>query len=1717
MSKTEEQKHNPWLGLKTYEEEDVVNNGYKFCGREDSVQIFAQMIDYELVATIYGKSGIGKSSLLKAGLFPFIRKMGYSPVWIRLDNGSKQSFAEQAIALLSKYQTNIIDKKDTDASKEEDSKLENQKEASSDDNKITREDTIKKLWDFFHTHTFHCQNDEAKETIPVLVFDQFEEILLQNERRALELLDQLYALISNSYSIPEGYYRDNNFRIVFSLREDYLYLLEEAIDRNNLNLFKRNRFRLRSLEPYQAKSIILEAGEGVIDNNERVAIANKIISHLSNDEEISTQIVSLVCYQLYEKAYKRNPENPVITLDLVDKKEDIDASLSDFYKLRANKLKRNERKYIHRELITNGHRKLILKSIFEKEVSHHQYLMDENIVHEYTPQTNKMPHVEIIHDQLANVIDQEESRINKNQNILITTISLLTALIIAIGWIIYNNQKEKLSCPIVFNTEEHIGKVVAWEGRPYEIAGGHLTLHDCDVMPNAFPNGWDIDTLTLIGDVKLSNNSITNDNIRVLEIVKNDGDPFSLTEGSFVYDSLETIILSCSNIIANTNPKLGLKKLRHFDIKSQNLKVINGTLFGMVEPGIWQVLFSKHSSVYYDSTIMKISNKSGFIQPYKKFDISAKPREESTDKGYYLITSSDSNKTSICKEDLPKGKIIGVDLPEVLVIEDETFLGNLQSCQFISLPKVKTIGKSNFTDWFSELDSLTLPDTFFVHTNNGWINIFVSNQFLNMKKTFGNKYMIGLPDSTIFRWDLAINGFLRMDNNNYTPINHIPNESVGYHYHNGLIVFDSDYVVISAREKQPLLEDSLRDIPHTIVTEISPTLKDYGFYIVINNILFYRPSSETTWKPILTLDNDNPTILDCQPTLREQAFGGSRFILIGPTKYNIPAGDTIIVPYGQTSFYKRLYGNSYTIQELSFHKSRALSEKINTLNRNILEAAYVSDDHHLEIGSKTVAINDSLISEDYFDYPNISSVSIDIRNNRFTKRGNVIYNLRGNAIRSINNNKPIVLDGFQALEQKKIHSGTYILLREDAIFPEPSLIDGEQYTFMVPFGKKDYYNDFANNDNIEIIEMGRVRSLGWRIWKWANKVHRITIPDRNIYIWSWKSDVFIWIGYAFLTVFCSLGASRLLRRRKWFFLTLIGLASIIPICHYFTSFPTPIFNALISFTCFTILAAILICLLHFRKHNIPLVLIVPLVLTLASCNKVFTDCGDLAFIPVKKGNCYGVVNREGKQIVPIDYEYVWMENTNVIRVQNGTHCGIYDTLGRLLLPCRFERVESFAFMDNVAYFCVTSNNKHGVVNSNREIVVPFQNDIIDLIETDGQLLFRTNGYKYYNTNNELTLDLSHYSYINKVTIDDKTYLIVTKDNKQGVIDFSGQYIIDPVFTSIQHIQLGDEICLIAMDTCGNSGVINYNKDTLIAFQKCTISYHDNTHLLITYDNGQLCASDLTHTWDLSNVSLPYHYSSLTDTSCFFTFNNGKEGLVDIYNNVLIPFKYDTIKSFFNHGFYLAKNDGEWTLLDKDGKSLFVDHYDSIKLFTNNRESNPLIAAKKDGCWGVVNCDDQVIVPFRYNTINNEFGFNNTLFFTLTDSNVNTIAVNYKGDIIIPPQKDNIIDNRGFILFVRKKENDYYHKKNRFDAYLPNGKIIKKLCRERTYTSFPHPNRKYYECVGKKHYFGGMRHWIIDDKGTIIAKNCNNVHYWTNDGKAILVVQKGRRFFTLPLT
>lgn len=424
--------NNPWRGLASYKDPLYSTSLHMFCGRDAEIAEVTKIIDNNLFATLYGRTGIGKTSLLNAGVFPLLRMRNYHPIYIRLSQRPKGcSYAQYIIEVIEHSDLKIHHSKDADS--------------------VLNNDSAFLLWNYFFTTKFF--NDQDIEIYPVIVLDQFEEIFVISKDEPLCLLTQINVLLSDNYDEPDipGCSSDTNYRFVASIREDNLYCLEDAIDELGLVYLKDNRYRLRPLSQENAMSVVTQPGRECLSSDEAKIIAEKTVELAKdNDGAVSSLILSLICSIMFERARAQNSSAPMIKASMIPiSQKDTDEILCDFY---LHNTAKKQRRIIEKYLLTNdGHRRCSHVSIPDVE---RLQANDTRILQKV--ETSEGTQTEIVHDRMAKVIYMNKSRQDsyKFRNLLRLVIVFLLFIFAGIAcvmsWTVSSNNKK--GSPIAVQT-----------------------------------------------------------------------------------------------------------------------------------------------------------------------------------------------------------------------------------------------------------------------------------------------------------------------------------------------------------------------------------------------------------------------------------------------------------------------------------------------------------------------------------------------------------------------------------------------------------------------------------------------------------------------------------------------------------------------------------------------------------------------------------------------------------------------------------------------------------------------------------------------------------------------------------------------------------------------------------------------------------------------------------------------------------------------------------------------------------------------------------------------------------------------------------------------------------------------------------------------------------------------------------------------------------------
>lgn len=334
----------PWPGPDSFRPEDAAF----FRGRDSEIKQLLQLIRRTQSVVLFGASGLGKTSLINAGIIPRLAATEHLPVPIRI------SYVPGAPSVSEQIQAEIAKARHGRG--------------------LVALHPHRTVWELLH-----LRNEPIEDAQPVLIFDQFEELFTIGARtpQAGELVEELKALIEG---VPPRSVRDRlerspeeartfsfqrkDHRVVLSIREDLLYGLESL--RTQLPSIIHNRYRIGPLGGAMAMAVVLqrssvwgpEAGPQLtgapIADPDVAELIVRMVSSATRDRspvdelEVEPALLSILCAELA----RRRPRGSPVTRELVTgSRADI---ISSFYLRALAGAPDAVRAYIEDELVTAG-------------------------------------------------------------------------------------------------------------------------------------------------------------------------------------------------------------------------------------------------------------------------------------------------------------------------------------------------------------------------------------------------------------------------------------------------------------------------------------------------------------------------------------------------------------------------------------------------------------------------------------------------------------------------------------------------------------------------------------------------------------------------------------------------------------------------------------------------------------------------------------------------------------------------------------------------------------------------------------------------------------------------------------------------------------------------------------------------------------------------------------------------------------------------------------------------------------------------------------------------------------------------------------------------------------------------------------------------------------------------------------------------------------------
>ncbi len=324
-----------------------------FFGRERDIVKLTELIKFEPLLLLYSKSGLGKSSLLNAGVQPKLEQEKNTHVI----NIRFTRYTEGSISPID----NIISKLDF-----------NKQERSLLDRIIAGENS---LW--YHFKKDYLQMVEPQKYI--LIFDQFEELFSYPKKQIYQfkkqLADLLYVQIPQHYRDElhelldldpdflddeelEKLYKPLDISIVTAIRSDKMSQMNELTD--YLPTILKNFYELQPLDRERAKDAIINPaktiGEFLSDPFKyEHKLLDKILDYLTEKDTkpIETFQLQIICARAEIISIRKKKKNPEIEVSIVNHEElkDLKNIFAQHYSETINTIAQTDQQIAARKLL----------------------------------------------------------------------------------------------------------------------------------------------------------------------------------------------------------------------------------------------------------------------------------------------------------------------------------------------------------------------------------------------------------------------------------------------------------------------------------------------------------------------------------------------------------------------------------------------------------------------------------------------------------------------------------------------------------------------------------------------------------------------------------------------------------------------------------------------------------------------------------------------------------------------------------------------------------------------------------------------------------------------------------------------------------------------------------------------------------------------------------------------------------------------------------------------------------------------------------------------------------------------------------------------------------------------------------------------------------------------------------------------------------------------
>ena len=280
----------------------------------------------------------------------------------------------------------------------------------------------------------------------------------------------------------------------------------------------------------------------------------------------------------------------------------------------------------------------------------------------------------------------------------------------------------------------------------------------------------------------------------------------------------------------------------------------------------------------------------------------------------------------------------------------------------------------------------------------------------------------------------------------------------------------------------------------------------------------------------------------------------------------------------------------------------------------------------------------------------------------------------------------------------------------------------------------------------------------------------------------------------------------------------------------------------------------------------------------------------------------------------------------------------------MVVEPKFADIDVLGKDNKTGFIIKNDSGKYGIIDYSNKQILETKYDSIEKIYGNDLYVVTVNGkQKIVNKeNNDVLTD--GFDTIKQILSNQENAVIFVKANKYGIMNLTGEILIEAQYDSLKEAKLGTFIA----QKNGKYGIIDIENKEKIAFEYNSIVYNEKANIYILEDdnlNSNILNSDL-------EIKLSGMLIELNESKGYL-----KLRVDDEYKYYNLKFEEKNEADIFtNRTLFISKKDGKYGYVDKEGK-IVVDY-----IYDDATEQNDYgyVAVKKDNRWGSIDSKGNVI-------------------------------------------------------------------------------------------------------------------------------------------------------------